>query len=1075
MNNGGLTVTVNNIAPNTNVFLDGNISGTGGLVKNGGGLLWISGANTFTGGTTLNTGGIRINGNNVFGPINSDITINGGSIDAVTNSRSLINYDWIINASFAFLGTRNLTMGSGTFTLNTNATIDIQQRTLTLPAPASGAFSIIQTSTINTNSPTMVLSGNNTYTGTYTVSNGLLKLGSGTALGPVGSGTTVASGAALDLNGQNYALAEPLTISGTGISSGGAIFNSSATAATYAGLVTLAAASSIVASTGDISLSNTGNITGSFGLTLDGSANTSIASNITTGTGTLTKTGTGTATLSGTSNFTGATSVTAGRLHVTGSSTNSTITVSSGATLSGTGTVAAIVNNGGTVQPGSSSTLGILTGNSSANFSGGTNSTLAVRINGFTTAGTDYDRLKISGALTLGGSSVVNIDLSNLSATGTATGIVQMGSRTGTFPTVNVTNQGLYSVCLVYNATSIDAVISLGFLWLKANSNVTGTSTVTAWGDQSCNGYGVSQGTSANSPSLVQNDFNYNPGVKFDGTNDYMTRSTGLFLAATLNNVNTYAVFRTDVQKDQSLFWESLSGGAPNNRFNLYSPLSDNSIYYDAGNISTGNRVSGAWGGTYGKYNVWALHSTTGASSPSGQKQAIYRDGLLLYTNGTTSSFAGNNQAFSVGRQESTANNYFNGSLAELAVFNNSISATQHEAFQSYLAIKYGLTLDQTSLHDYYASDGTSVVYPTSSDATYNSYKYGIAGIARDDLFSQNQKQSSSYNTGDIVTMALGSIAATNAANSNTFSADKSFEMWGNDNGNLMALGQTDFDHSVLQGRIGRIWHVKETGTVNTVRIQADFSSFLGPNAVAGTNDLANTRLLVDADGIFVTGATTISPTSYNNATSLAQFDVDFTAGIGYYFTFGSTDLSLTPLPISLLDYEAYITNEGVKVVWQTTTHRNSSHFLVLRSQDGSTWEDIGSIPSIPNSDAINNYAFLDDQYLPGINYYRVIEVSEDGKNSELGVRMVNAPKQASQVDWSIVPNPNNGHFAIRVHTDFPSRYYLEISDILGRVLYTLSIANGKSDIELDNLPSGSYLAKLKGNGLSETKKILVY
>ena len=53
-----------------------------------------------------------------------------------------------------------------------------------------------------------------------------------------------------------------LTLNGTGIGGSGALINSSTTAGTYAGLITLGSASSIVATSGNITLSNAGTITG---------------------------------------------------------------------------------------------------------------------------------------------------------------------------------------------------------------------------------------------------------------------------------------------------------------------------------------------------------------------------------------------------------------------------------------------------------------------------------------------------------------------------------------------------------------------------------------------------------------------------------------------------------------------------------------------------------------------------------------------------------------------------------------------------------------------------------------------
>ena len=141
---------------------------------------------------------------------------------------------------------------------------------------------------IKSGNASLTLSGANTYAGTTTVSAGTLKLGHATALGTVAAGTTVASGAVLDLNGQNISNAEALTISGDGISAGGALINTSSTSATYAGLVTLGANASIVGDTGAINLSNAGTMTGTYDLILGGAQGGSITSIVGISTGSLT-------------------------------------------------------------------------------------------------------------------------------------------------------------------------------------------------------------------------------------------------------------------------------------------------------------------------------------------------------------------------------------------------------------------------------------------------------------------------------------------------------------------------------------------------------------------------------------------------------------------------------------------------------------------------------------------------------------------------------------------------------------------------------------------------------------------
>lgn len=112
----------------------------------------------------------------------------------------------------------------------------------------------------------------------------------------------------------------------------------------------------------------------------------------------LVKEGSGTQTLGDTNTYTGATTVSAGKLVINGNITTSITTVSSGGTLDGVGTVGAItVNSGGTLAPGSSP--GILNaGNTTLELG----STLGIEIDGASLA-TGYDQLNVGGTVSLAG------------------------------------------------------------------------------------------------------------------------------------------------------------------------------------------------------------------------------------------------------------------------------------------------------------------------------------------------------------------------------------------------------------------------------------------------------------------------------------------------------------------------------------------------------------------------------------------------------------------------------------------------------------------------------------------------
>ena len=133
-----------------------------------------------------------------------------------------------------------------------------------------------------------------------------------------------------------------------------------------------------------------------------GAAYTATISAPLTGTGGLTKTDLGTLNLTGVNDYTGATTVAAGRLAVNGSAANSVVTVQSGGILGGNGTVGGVVAQaGGTVAPGNS--IGKLT--VAGNYAQASGSIFEVQL----TSTDQADRIDVSGTATLSNGAVLKV------------------------------------------------------------------------------------------------------------------------------------------------------------------------------------------------------------------------------------------------------------------------------------------------------------------------------------------------------------------------------------------------------------------------------------------------------------------------------------------------------------------------------------------------------------------------------------------------------------------------------------------------------------------------------------------
>lgn len=186
------------------------------------------------------------------------LTMTGGAVTTGAGTLTLSSSGGTVTTNAAsttatISGNLSSTAWSTTFAVADGAAAN----DLELAANFSGSSHLVKSG-----AGTMTVSGANTYTGTTTVNLGALKLGSaGSATtGPLGTtagATIVNSGGALDLNGFTLASAEAFTLNGTGVGSTGALTNSSTTAVTVNGAVTLGA---------DATLGGVGNITLASGL-----------------------------------------------------------------------------------------------------------------------------------------------------------------------------------------------------------------------------------------------------------------------------------------------------------------------------------------------------------------------------------------------------------------------------------------------------------------------------------------------------------------------------------------------------------------------------------------------------------------------------------------------------------------------------------------------------------------------------------------------------------------------------------------------------------------------------------------
>ena len=113
----------------------------------------------------------------------------------------------------------------------------------------------------------------------------------------------------------------------------------------------------------------------------------------------------------------------------------------------------------------------------------------------------------------------------------------------------------------------------------------------------------------------------------------------------------------------------------------------------------------------------------------------------------------------------------FKGSVAEFLVFNRALSFLERLQVETYLALKYGISLTEGN----YVSSHQQVLWHREEN---QAYPYRIAGIGRDDAYGLHQKQAiSAYDTTTLLTISHPTLATSNARNTSRMS-DKNFLVW---------------------------------------------------------------------------------------------------------------------------------------------------------------------------------------------------------------------------------------------------------------------------------------------------------
>ncbi len=414
-------------------------------------------------------------------------------------------------------------------------------------------------------------------------------------------------------------------------------------------------------------------------------------------------------------------------------------------------------------------------------------------------------------------------------------------------------------------------------LWYKANDgvNVTTGQYVTSWLDQSGNGINADDERSDERPVLENEAINFNEAIRFDGNNDRLSGDEGFYTH------DYFVVFKSDRDIDEDSEGQAviIGDGLAADSLDLSG--------FALGSVTKAfdNEVLTHGVGNHRRYRECVRHPASYPSAPYifnakddtspsllTRRSELYMNGRWLAHSSLDTIYGSiDNKNFSIG-QFLNEELFFDGLIAEIIVYEERQSDENRRRIASYLAIKYGITLDQSAPVDedktYITADDT-IVWDPDDAGTYN---HDIAGIGRDDVTPLDQPKSKSENSDALITME--DPATTHGQ----------FLMWSNNDDGLSSWGTTEIPETGYQ-RLQREWFVEENnGDVGTVTVYVEETDL---PAVTGT-----VVLMVDNDGDFSSGVTTVSM-----ANVAGVWQVDYNFNDETYFTVGQLEYDYGDAP----------------------------------------------------------------------------------------------------------------------------------------------------------------------------------
>lgn len=187
----------------------------------------------------------------------------------------------------------------------------------------------------------------------------------------------------------------------------------------------------------------------------------------------------------------------------------------------------------------------------------------------------------------------------------------------------------------------------------------------------------------------------------------------------------------------------------------------------------------------------------------------------------------------------------------------------------------------------------------------------------------------------------------------------------------------------------------------------------------------------------------------------------------------------ISTLPVSLTSFVANLNDNKVILKWSTASEINLNHFIVERSLNGTTFNEVGM--AFANGATNSNTDYLYPDNISGVAsdiiYYRLKMVDIDGKVQYSSIRIIRISKnEEKSISLSAYPNPVVSELRVTIPANWQNKNVIyQIFALNGKLMNSKQTANSSQTetLNTEKLSSGIYIIKAICNTESAIQKFV--